>query len=70
MRLEKTISKALQYAEDDTYILSLMVAKRSNDLAEGAEPLIKVDKEKVKLTDIALMEIAEGLVQLDKIVEE
>ncbi len=69
MRLEKVISDALKYADDDSYILSLMVSKRSNELAEGAEPLIKVDKNKVKLTDIALMEIAQGAVQLDKIVD-
>ncbi len=69
MRLEKVISDALKYADDDSYILSLMVSKRSNELAEGAEPLIKVDKNKVKLTDIALMEIAQGAIQLDKIVD-
>ena len=70
MRLEKTIATALKNANDDHYILSLMVAKRANDLAEGAEPFYKVDKNKVKLTDIALIEIARGFVMLDKIVEE
>ncbi|MCH9813868.1 MAG: DNA-directed RNA polymerase subunit omega [Epsilonproteobacteria bacterium] len=70
MRLEKIISTALKNADDDSYILSLMVSKRANELAEGAEPLIKVDKNKVKLTDIALMEIAEGMIELDKIVDE
>jgi DNA-directed RNA polymerase subunit omega len=70
MRLEKTIHTAMQYANDDSYILSIMVAQRSNQLAEGAEPLIKVDKNKTKLTDIALMEIAEGLVVLDSISDE
>ena len=70
MRLEKIIHTAMQYADDDSYILSIMVAQRSNQLAEGAEPLIKVDKNKTKLTDIALMEIAEGLVVLDSISDE
>ncbi len=70
MRLEKTISNALKNANDDQYILSLMVSKRANELAEGAEPFYKVDKNKVKLTDIALMEISKGYVVLDKIVEE
>jgi DNA-directed RNA polymerase subunit omega len=68
--LEKIINKALQYANDDSYILSLMVSKRANELSEGAEPLVKVDKNKVKLTDIALMEIADGAIQLDRIIEE
>ncbi len=69
MRLEKVIYKAMQNAQDDSYILSIMVAQRANQLAEGAQPLIKADKEKVKLTDIALMEIAEGLVTFDMLQE-
>jgi DNA-directed RNA polymerase subunit omega len=70
MRLEKVIATALKNAGDDHYILSLMVAKRANELSEGAEPLIKADKNIQKLTDIALQEIAEGLIELDKIIEE
>jgi len=70
MRIEKIISNALAHADDDSYILSIMVAQRANQLAEGAEPLIKADKNKVKLTDIALMEIAEGLIELESIVED
>ena len=69
MRIEKIISNALTHANDDSYILSIMVAQRSNQLAEGAEPLIKVDKNKVKLTDIALMEIAEGVIELESVIE-
>lgn len=69
MRLEKVIYKAMQNAQDDSYILSIMVAQRANQLAEGAQPLVKADKEKVKLTDIALMEIAEGLVTFDMLQE-
>ena len=69
MRIEKIISNALAHANDDSYILSIMVAQRSNQLAEGAEPLIKIDKNKTKLTDIALMEIAEGLVEFDHIID-
>ncbi len=70
MRIEKIISNALAYAYDDSYVLSIMVAQRANQLAEGAQPLIKADKNKMKLTDIALMEIAEGLIELDSIVED
>ena len=70
MRLEKVIATALKNANEDHYVLSLMVAKRANELAEGAEPMIKADKNKMKLTDIALYEIAEGLVVLDKIIED
>lgn len=69
MRIEKIISNALAYADDDSYILSIMVAQRANQLAEGAQPLIKADKN-AKLTDIALQEISEGLIELDAIVED
>lgn len=69
MRIEKIISNALAYADDDSYILSIMVAQRANQLVEGAEPLIKADKN-AKLTDIALLEISQGLIELDAIVEE
>jgi DNA-directed RNA polymerase subunit omega len=70
LRLEKVISRALEYANDDSYILSLMVAKRSNELAEGAMPLVRADKNKQNLTDIALMEIAEGTVVLESLIEK
>ncbi len=70
MRLEKVIATALKNARDDHYILSLMVSKRANELAEGATPLVKIDKSVVQLTDIALMEIAQGAILLDKIVED
>jgi DNA-directed RNA polymerase subunit omega len=70
MRLEKVIATALKNAGDYHYILSMMVAKRANELAEGAEPLIKADKKLEKLTDIALKEIAEGLIELERIEEE
>ncbi len=69
MRIEKIISNALAHANDDSYVLSIMVAQRSNQLAEGAEPLVKVDKNKTKLTDIALMEIAEGLVEFSQVLD-
>ncbi len=69
MRLEKVIAKAKKNANDDSYILSLMTAKRANQLAEGAEPLVNVDKSRYKFTDIALMEIAEGLITFEKISE-
>jgi DNA-directed RNA polymerase subunit omega len=69
MRLEKVVAKALKNANDDSYILSLMVAQRANQLAEGAEPLIKSDKNREKLTDIALKEIAEGLISIDKVID-
>ena len=60
MRIEKIIAKAMEHMDGDRYKLSLVVAKRAEELAGGAVPLINVDKNKVKFADIALMEAAEG----------
>jgi DNA-directed RNA polymerase subunit omega len=64
MRLEKIIAKALERAGEDRYVLSVAVAKRANELAVGKEPLVDVDIKKYKYTDIALMEIAEGKIEV------
>ena len=67
MRLEKIVSKALKNVDNDSYVLSLMVAKRTKELNQGSEPKIEIKKEKYKYPDIALMEIAEGKIQLESI---
>ncbi|PSM51847.1 DNA-directed RNA polymerase, omega subunit [Campylobacter blaseri] len=65
-RPEEIMAKALKTVGGDRYKLSLMVAKRANQLHAGTEPLIKdYDLRNMKLTDIALLEIAEGKVVLD-----
>lgn len=68
-RIEKITAQALEYTGHDRYKLVMLVSKRAEQLANGAEPLIKADKNKMKLTDLALMEIAEGKVRLDSITE-
>ncbi len=58
-RMEEIAAKALEKMNNDRYKLSLTVAKRAEDLANGAMPLVDLDKNKVKFADIALVEIAE-----------
>lgn len=70
MRTEKITAQALKYLDGDRYKLSLVVAKRADELSSGAMPLINVDKDKVKLTDIALREVAEGKIGLDTLVDK
>jgi len=65
MRLEKIAAKALERVNFDRYLLSVAVSKRANELASGDEPLVNVDIKKMKYTDIAIMEIAEGLIKID-----
>ena len=69
MRLEKVTSKALKNVNEDRYVLALAVAQRAEQLAAGAEPLVQMDKDKAKLTDIALMEIAEDKVKVEQLLE-
>lgn len=60
MRLEKLTAKALETANVDRYQLALAVAKRSEQLQNGASTKLNVDLKKMKAADVALMEIAEG----------
>lgn len=69
MRPEEIAAKALKVVNGDRYKLSLMVAKRANELHMGAKPLINKDIRDLKFADIALLEIAEGKVELDGIIE-
>lgn len=68
-RMEEIAAKALQRMNNDRYKLSLSVAKRAEDLANGAMPLVDMDKNKYKFADIALVEIAENKLVLEGSVE-
>jgi DNA-directed RNA polymerase subunit K/omega len=47
----------------DPQILSVVAAKRARQLATGARPMIKCDM--TNLLDVALLEIAEGLLSYE-----
>jgi len=64
MRLEQFMAVALEKVAFDKYLLAEAVAKRAKEIAAGAKPLVDVDVTKNKYTDIALMEIAEGLLEV------
>ncbi|ATB68910.1 DNA-directed RNA polymerase subunit omega [Sulfurospirillum diekertiae] len=68
-RTEEITARALLLVGQDRYKLVMMVSKRAEQLSNGAEPLIKADKNKQKFTDIALLEIAEGKVRLESITD-
>lgn len=67
MRTEQVTAKALKYVDDDGYKLALLVAKRAEQLANGAEPLVKSDYK--KFADIALLEVAEGKIGIESFLE-
>jgi DNA-directed RNA polymerase subunit omega len=60
IRLEQVAAKALEKVGFDRYLLSCAVSKRAAELSAGAQPLIDMNVKKMKNTDIALLEIAEG----------
>jgi DNA-directed RNA polymerase subunit omega len=64
MRLEKLTAKALETTNIDRYQLAIAVAKRSEQLQNGAPTKLNVDLKKMKAADVALMEIAEGHVTI------
>jgi DNA-directed RNA polymerase subunit omega len=69
MRLEQLTAKALETANIDRYQLAIAVAKRSEELLNGATTKLNVDVKKAKTADIALMEIAEGYITIKGFVD-
>jgi DNA-directed RNA polymerase subunit omega len=48
----------------DNYQLAIAVAKRTDELLNGATSKLNVDPKSIKAADLALMEIAQGLVKV------
>jgi len=69
MRTEELTAKALQTANIDPYQLAIAVAKRSEQLLNGAKSKLNVDLKTMKAADLALMEIAEGVVTIKGFVD-
>ena len=66
MRLEERISKALKKTDNDRYILAIAVGQRADELSKGAKPLLDSEQTKnMKYTDIAIKEIASGILVID-----
>ena len=69
MRLEERISKALKQVDNDRYILARAVGQRADELSKGAKPLLELNTQKMKYTDIAIDEIASGLLKIEGFVD-
>ena len=69
MRLEQLTAKALETANIDRYQLALAVANRAEQLHGGAPSKLNIDPKTIKPTDLALMEIAEGLLKINGFVD-
>jgi len=65
MKTEELTAKVLKNNPNmDSYQLAIAVAKRGDELLNGATSKLNIDPKSVKATDLALMEIAEGLVSI------
>jgi DNA-directed RNA polymerase subunit omega len=63
MKLQELTAKILSTNPNlDRYQLSIAVAARCDELANGAPSKLNIDPKSIKPADLALMEIAEGLV--------
>lgn len=70
MRLEERMSKALKRVNNDRYILSIAVGQRADELSKGAKPLLEHNTQHMKYTDIAIDEIANGLLTIEGLVDK
>ncbi|WP_419770242.1 MAG: DNA-directed RNA polymerase subunit omega [Candidatus Marinarcus sp.] len=70
MRLEERMSRALERVNNDRYILALAVGQRADELSKGAKPLLEKNTQNMKYTDIAIDEIAEGLLIIEGLVNK
>jgi len=65
MKTEELTAKILQNNPNvDNYQLAIAVSKRSDELLNGAPSKLNIDPKSIKAADLALMEIAEGLVTI------
>jgi DNA-directed RNA polymerase subunit omega len=63
MKVEELTAKVLDNnPKMDRYQLALAVAKRCDELENGATSKLGINTSSIKSADLALMEIAEGLV--------
>jgi len=63
MKVEELTAKVLQDNPNmDRYQLAIAVAKRCDELENGATSKLNVNTANIKSADLALMEIAEGLI--------
>ncbi|MCD4667127.1 MAG: DNA-directed RNA polymerase subunit omega [Sulfurimonas sp.] len=70
MKTEELTAKILQDNPNmDNYQLALAVAKRTDELLNGSSSKLNIDPKSIKAADLALMEIAEGLVKVKGFVD-
>ncbi len=65
MKIEKLTAKILDDNPNmDNYQLAIAVSKRTDELLNGATSKLNIDPKSIKAADLALMEIAQGLLKV------
>ena len=71
MKVEELTAKVLKNnPKMDRYQLALAVAKRCDELENGATSKLSINTHSMKAADLALMELAEGLVVVQGFVND
>jgi len=66
MKIEELTAKILtENPNIDRYKLAIAVASRCDEIENGAQSKLNVNTHNIKSADLALMEIAEGLVVIE-----
>ncbi|MBL0708588.1 MAG: DNA-directed RNA polymerase subunit omega [Sulfurimonas sp.] len=70
MKTEELTAKILDENPNmDNYQLALVVSKRADELLNGAVSKLNIDPKSIKAADLALMEIAQGLLKVKGFVD-
>ena len=70
MRTEELTAKILNDNPNlDNYQIAIAVAKRCDELENGATSKLNIDPNSIKPADLALMEIAQGLIVIKGFVD-
>jgi len=70
MKTEELTAKILEMNPNmDRYQLAIAISTRCDELENGAQSKLSVNANSVKSADLALMEIAEGLVRVKGFVD-
>ncbi|MCD6259557.1 MAG: DNA-directed RNA polymerase subunit omega [Helicobacteraceae bacterium] len=71
MKVEELTAKILDNNPNmDRYQLALAVSKRSDQLLNGATSKLSISSKNIKAADLALMELAEGLIVVNGFIDQ
>ena len=71
MKIEKLTAKILDENPNmDNYQLAIAVSKRTDELLNGATSKLNIDTKSIKAADLAIMEIAQGLVRVKGFIDK